>query len=150
MKKLLRDIYLLGLLIIFFVPNAQACWSKNDRSMANSYITAKDSTLLLKRRLVGVNPERIFANERKSLGSNFDFSLRPTTKGKFSLDFTHYGNTKVAVKIYDIIGNVIFEEKVSPNGRFSKEYDLSAFKTMLFIVEVGNAKYNKTKSIVSG
>lgn len=111
-------------------------------------IPAGDTTLFLKKRIVSASPEKSFRNEHQSLGSNFDFSLQPTTKGSFSLKFTHYGDTKV--RIYDIIGNVILEEEISAHGKFSKEYDLSASKSGMFIVEVGNARYNKTKSVVSG
>lgn len=86
---------------------------------------------------------------RSVLNTDFDFSLTSTAKGKFSLSFFNNTNDVVAIKIYDLIGNLIFTEQVSAQGNFVKEYDLSFYETDFFVVEVGSAKYNKTKSIAA-
>ncbi len=85
------------------------------------------------------------------LNREFDFELTPTANGKFQLSF--YNNTnkeEIEIKVYDIIGNLIMHETLPVNGQFSKEYDMSVYKTRLFVVEVGNSKYNKAKSVIAG
>jgi hypothetical protein len=79
--------------------------------------------------------------------SNFDFDLTPTSDGKFNLSFYNPYQKDISIKVYDIIGNLVMEEKINMQGRFKKEYDLSSYNTKLFIVEVGSSKYNLTKRI---
>lgn len=95
------------------------------------------------------NPEKKLRYTRSLLNKDFDFSLEATSKGKFSLSFFNNTNEAVAIKVYDVIGNLIFTEQISVKGNFVKEYDLSFYKTDFFVVEVGNARYNKTKSVAA-
>jgi hypothetical protein len=76
-----------------------------------------------------------------------DFNLKITGKKKFKivLDKKISANTKV--KIYDILGNLIKEDKIVPDDGIEKSFDFSSVSSELFVVEVGNSKYNKTKSI---
>ncbi|WP_246581286.1 hypothetical protein [Echinicola shivajiensis] len=55
--------------------------------------------------------------------------------------------TKTTVKVFDIIGNLILEDALMPEDGLQKTYDFSYVSSQLFVVEVGNSKYNKTKSI---
>lgn len=82
------------------------------------------------------------------LNQDFDFELNPLEQGKFSLNVLHDTKAMVSIKVYDIIGNVLYEENVRIRGSFKKEFDLSTLKTKFFIVEIGNKDFNKTKSIV--
>ncbi len=82
------------------------------------------------------------------LNQNFDFELNPVAQGTFSLNMLHDTKAMVSIKVYDIIGNLLYEENVRVRGSFKKEFDLSFLKTKFFIVEVGNKDFNKTKSIV--
>ncbi|MCC5937891.1 MAG: hypothetical protein JJU34_11475 [Lunatimonas sp.] len=75
----------------------------------------------------------------------FDLQLTGSRKFKIVLDEASKELTKV--KIFDILGNLILEDKISPNDGLQKNYDFSGTNSQLFVVEVGNAKYNKTKSI---
>jgi len=79
--------------------------------------------------------------------STVDFNLKSTGNKKFKviLDKKGQGNTKV--KIYDILGNLIKEDKITPEEGLEKSFDFSQINSQLFVVEVGNSKYNKTKSI---
>jgi len=83
------------------------------------------------------------------LNQNFDFELKAIAKGKFSLNVLQDTKAMVSVKVYDVIGNLLYEENVKIRGSFAKEYDLSSLKTRFFIVEIGNQDFNKTKSIVA-
>ncbi|MDQ3392808.1 MAG: hypothetical protein M3512_01645 [Bacteroidota bacterium] len=97
-----------------------------------------------------LSPEKSFNYSNTSLSQNVSFDLKTISKRKFSVSFLNKNQAQVAVKIYDVIGNLIIEENVIGKGYFYKEYDLSFYKSDLFIIEVGNSKYNKTKSLVAG
>ncbi len=53
----------------------------------------------------------------------------------------------IKIKIYDFLGNLILEDYISPTDGMQKTYDLSQTSSEIFVVEIGNSKYNKTKSI---
>jgi len=76
-----------------------------------------------------------------------DFNLKTTGNKKFKivLDKRITANTKV--RIYDILGNLIKEDRIVPEDGVEKNFDFSSINSNLFVVEVGNSKYNKTKSI---
>jgi len=83
------------------------------------------------------------------LNRDFDFELKPISHGKFKLNMLQNTKAMVSIKVYDIIGNLLYEENVRIRGSYAKEFDLSSLKTKFFIVEVGNENFNKTKSIVA-
>ncbi|WKN32050.1 hypothetical protein PZB74_01615 [Porifericola rhodea] len=85
---------------------------------------------------------------KNPLNQDFDFELNAVSQGKFSLNVLQDTKAMVSIKVYDIIGNLLYEENVRIRGSFKKEFDLSFLKTKFFIVEVGNEDFNKTKSIV--
>lgn len=95
-------------------------------------------------------PERTIEYNRNLLNPGFDFELKPTAPGKFRVMFDNNTEKAVVIKIYDIIGNLLINYEVSQQGEFIKEFDVSAFHTRLFVVEIGNSKYNKAKSVISG
>jgi hypothetical protein len=86
---------------------------------------------------------------RSLLNRNFDFELKPVARGKFKVNILNGAKTRVSIKVYDLIGNLLYEEKVRIRDSFVKELDLSELKTNFFIVEIGNNSFNKTKSIVA-
>lgn len=86
-------------------------------------------------------------NSGSIISSNFDFIVNPITSGKFYLSFYNPYQKDISIKVYDIIGNLVLEEKVNMQGKFQKEYDLSDYKTKLFIIEVGNSNYRLTKRV---
>ncbi|MFQ3213313.1 MAG: hypothetical protein ACJAT1_000702 [Marivirga sp.] len=101
-------------------------------------------------RLEQVPGDGDFTYSKKLLiNSEFDFKLHKTQSGKFIISFYKNENKPVVIKIYDITGNLIKQETVVEHGPFSKEYNLSYYKPSFFVVEVGSAKYNKTKSIMA-
>ena len=75
------------------------------------------------------------------------FNLRSTGKKKFIIILDENSNQLTNVKVFDILGNLILEDKIRPEDGRHKSYDFSGINSQLFVVEVGNAKYNKTKSI---
>lgn len=75
------------------------------------------------------------------------FNLRSTGNRKFMLILDEKSNQMTNVKVFDILGNLILEDKISPEDGKQKSYDFSSINSHLFVVEVGNAKYNKTKSV---
>jgi hypothetical protein len=78
----------------------------------------------------------------------FDFKLKKTDTGKFTISFYKENDRSTTIKIYDLIGNLIKQETVSKSGLFTKEYDLSYYNPKFFIVEAGSSEYNKTKSVI--
>lgn len=75
------------------------------------------------------------------------FDLRSTGNKKFTLVLDEKSYQLTNVKVFDILGNLILEDKIRPEDGTQKNYDFSSINSHLFVVEVGNAKYNKTKSI---
>lgn len=75
------------------------------------------------------------------------FNLRSTGRKNFILILDEKSNQLTNVKVFDILGNLILEDKIRPEDGTQKSYDFSSINSQLFVVEVGNAKYNKTKSI---
>lgn len=86
---------------------------------------------------------------KEVLTRDFDFQLEPVAEGKFSINFSDNVKEEVSIKVYDIIGNLLYEEKVRVKGNAPQQIDLSKLKTNFFIVEIKNAVFNKTKSIVA-
>ena len=95
-------------------------------------------------------PESQLDYSGELFNQNFDFELKPTAPGKFRITFDNNTSKPVVIKIYDIIGNLLINYPVADQGLFLKEFDVSEFRTRLFVVEVGNSKYNKAKSVISG
>ena len=83
------------------------------------------------------------------LNKDFDFELKAVAQGKFKLNILQDTKAMVSIKVYDVIGNLLYVENVKIRGSFAKEFDLSELKTRFFIVEIGNESFNKTKSIVA-
>lgn len=75
------------------------------------------------------------------------FNLRSIGNRKFVLILDEKSDQMTNVKVFDILGNLILEDKISPEDGKQKSYDFSSINSHLFVVEVGNAKYNKTKSV---
>lgn len=76
-----------------------------------------------------------------------DFSLKITGKRKFKIVLDKKPAAQTKVKIYDILGNLIKEDRILPEDGVEKNFDFSNINSKLFVVEVGNSKYNKTKGI---
>src|SRR5690606_12099483 len=76
-----------------------------------------------------------------------DFNLKTTGNKKFKIVLDKRITADTKVKIYDILGNLIKEDKMIPEDGVEKSFDFSSVNSELFVVEVGNSKYNKTKSI---
>src|SRR5690606_29118316 len=76
-----------------------------------------------------------------------DFNLKSTGNKKFKviLDKRWSGSTKV--KVYDISGNRIREDRIAAGDVLEKRFVVSHINSQLFGVEVGNSKYNETKSV---
>lgn len=85
----------------------------------------------------------------KSNLQEFDFQLSATAKGEFTISFDNKTQKKLDVKVYDIIGNLIMEEKTSAQGKFVRAYDLSYYKSHFFLVEVSNNKHQKLKRVIA-
>ena len=76
-----------------------------------------------------------------------DFNLKLIGKKKFKIVLEKKATTPTKIKIYDILGNLIKEDKITPEDDVERDFDFSNVTSQLFVVEVGNSKYNKTKSI---
>lgn len=76
-----------------------------------------------------------------------DFNLKSTGTKKFEVSLKKKPISNTKIKIYDFLGNLILEDYISPTDGQQKSYDLSQTSSEIFVVEIGNSKYNKTKSI---
>jgi hypothetical protein len=76
-----------------------------------------------------------------------NFDLQSLGNKKFKLVLDKPNNQLTNVKIFDILGNLILQDKLKPDDGLQKSYDFTHLSSKIFVVEVGNAKYNKTKSI---
>ncbi len=85
----------------------------------------------------------------KILREELDFELTPVSEGKFKLNLTTQTKGFYFIKIYDVIGNLLYERKVRVRGNFQQVLDMSEHTTNFFIIEIGNEEFNKTKSIVA-
>ncbi|HET8859836.1 hypothetical protein [Marivirga sp.] len=115
-------------------------------TLSSSYAqeSSKDSV-----RVDGVEKDGRFNYPKKLLvNTEFDFKLKKTGTGKFTIRFYKENEKAITIKIYDLIGNLIKQETVSESGLFNKEYDLSYYNPKFFIVEAGSSEYNKTKSVI--
>lgn len=86
---------------------------------------------------------------RNILNQSFDFQLQPVSPGKFQINIKGGLRTDLSIKVYDVIGNLLYEDDVRIRGFLRKELDLSDYKSNFFIIEIGNTEVNKTKSIVA-
>lgn len=75
------------------------------------------------------------------------FDLQPEGIRKFSIVLDKKSKVITKVKVFDTLGNLLFEDKIMPADGYIKSYDLTHLQSQLFVVEVGNSKYNITKSI---
>ena len=67
-----------------------------------------------------------------------DFSTYPNpTDGIFTIQFTQEVSESVSVRILNVEGKIIFEEKLHNfSGKYSKQFDLSQFGSGVYVVEV--------------
>lgn len=135
-------IYMLPCIIFYFMSLASMA---QDVAVFNLPLVVQDTSI---QDATPTVDETNLKYSKNLLNQNFDFELNPISQGKFSLNMLHDTKAMVSIKVYDIIGNLLYEENVKIRGSFKKEFDLSFLKTKFFIVEVGNKDFNKTKSIV--
>jgi hypothetical protein len=76
-----------------------------------------------------------------------DFKLKSLGKRKIEVVLDKKTSRNTKVKVYDVIGNLVLEDMIKPEDGTEKCFDFSHVDSQLFVVEVGNSKYNKTKSI---
>ena len=84
---------------------------------------------------------------REISNPDVNFNLQPMGIRKFKVVLDKKQQQLTNIKVYDILGNLILQDKIKPEDGIQKNYDLSHTKSRLFVVEIGNSKYNKTKSI---
>ncbi len=81
---------------------------------------------------------------------SLDFQVKVVKPHKFLLSFQKKREEAFYIKIYDVIGNLLYHEVVSNRGKFRKEYDLSKYTTDLYIIEVSSGKTAKSKKLFLG
>lgn len=124
---------LIFLLVLIFSVTA-VCAQEEGQEAEVKESMSKDGGVSYPKKLL-VNPD-------------FDFKLKRTDTGKFTVNFYCDSKKAVTIKIYDIIGNLIKQETITEEGLVSKEFDLTYYNPKFFIVEAGSSQYNKTKSII--
>ncbi|GIV38609.1 MAG: hypothetical protein KatS3mg033_0409 [Thermonema sp.] len=75
-----------------------------------------------------------------------DFEVQAIGNRRFIVRF--YNDTDgVFLRVYDVIGNLVYQERVTKKGNYVKEFDMSHARSDVYIVEVGNTKYSTTKRV---
>lgn len=86
------------------------------------------------------------AGEAIDLFDPIDFEVQAIGNRRFIVRF--YNDTDgVFLRVYDVIGNLIYQERVTKKGNYVKEFDMSHARSDVYIVEVGNTKYSTTKRV---
>lgn len=75
------------------------------------------------------------------------FDLQSEGIKKFTIILEKKPTVITKIKVFDTLGNLIHEDRINPEDGNKKTFDFSNVQSQLFVVEVGNAKYNITKSI---
>ncbi len=130
------------LLLWGFLAFCNHTWAQD----ALLYRAIQDTTILENKPKIN---EQNLHYSKGILTKDFDFKLTPVAEGKFAISFPNDVKDIVSIKVYDIIGNTLYENKIRIKGNLSQQIDLSKLKTNFFIVEIKNDQYNKTKSIVA-
>jgi hypothetical protein len=100
-------------------------------------------------------PEKTHINLYNYIGSvlendSIDFEVEVIKPRKFLLSFYKKQASDIFIKIYDVLGNLVHQEKVSKRGKFKKEYDLSAYRNELYVIEIGDSTSKKTRRLFIG
>ncbi|MCC5919775.1 MAG: hypothetical protein LAT68_00145 [Cyclobacteriaceae bacterium] len=138
---------LLHIVFSFFSTTVDSNQSTLDYSLEDQY---RSLVMLVERDTLDPRrgKEEKLKYSKDILDKDFDFELkRIKDNKKFELSFRNSEERQMRVKIYDILGNLLHEEELFVRGSYSKEFDVSKFSADVFVIEVGGAKYNKTKSI---
>ena len=88
-----------------------------------------------------------FAMLEQPLANLTEFEVKAIDLNKLSVSFYYNQDHALFIKIYDVIGNLVHQEKVTTKGKFRKEYNLTGPKTEVYIVEVGNENGSTTKRV---
>lgn len=88
----------------------------------------------------------MFAYEVVDVFNPIDFEVQAIGNRRFVVRF--YNDTDgVFLRVYDVIGNLIYQERIVQKGVYVKEFDMSTLRSEVYIVEVGNTKYSTTKRV---
>ena len=117
---------------VFIMFNLQIMVGKNGVSYAQNFLKRLETEVSFPRDLHT---------------STVEFKLASTGEKKFKIILDGKNTTNTRVKIYDILGNLIKEDIIKPDEGKEKSFDFSSINSELFVVEVGNSKYNQTNSI---
>lgn len=90
----------------------------------------------------------------KSIGYNkgilrkkLDYQLTSSDQGKFVLKLLTKSDQPLNVKIYDVIGNLILNDRINGNEQDQREYDFTERKTRIFVVKVEAGTNNVIKKV---
>jgi hypothetical protein len=87
------------------------------------------------------------ADDNDPSDKRVDFQVQSVSRHRFRISFNNKSGNSVFVKIYDVIGNLIRQEKIDRKGKFKKEYDLSNAPTDFYVIEVGNTEASTIKRL---
>jgi hypothetical protein len=89
------------------------------------------------------------SEKRKSKGEENNFSFYPNpSDGNFTLDLDLNGKEDASVRITDLDGKEIYNEKISGAGKTSKSVNLGTDKKGTFIVTIKQGKKTTSKKII--
>ncbi len=84
---------------------------------------------------------------RLAAHDSLDFEVQSISRRRFRISFNNRSGRSIFVKIYDVIGNLIKQEKINRKGEFKKDYDMSDTHTEFYVIEVGNTQSSVVKRL---
>ncbi|QHT71453.1 hypothetical protein GXP67_34740 [Rhodocytophaga rosea] len=155
MRKYLHFDLVVGYFFVFAI--IMLCQSFTLKATASNNKPEKNVVLTLSARqsdsklhTVSVYSNSSFQTFTKAQTDSLDFEVKLVKPRKFLLSFYKKQASDIFIKIYDVLGNLVHQEKVSKKGKFKKEYDLSAYKTELYVIEVSDSNNAKAKRLFMG
>jgi hypothetical protein len=83
----------------------------------------------------------------RSADNRVDFQVQTVSRHRLRISFNNNSGNSIFVKIYDVIGNLIRQEKIDKKGKFKKDYDLSNAPTDYYVIEVGDKEFSTVKRL---
>ena len=98
--------------------------------------------------LMNIVAMKLYKSDKKKNKEESNFSFYPNpSDGNFVLDLDLNGKDDAQVRITDMNGKEVYNEKITGNGKVSKSIDLSG-KKGTFIVTIKQGKKTTNKKII--
>lgn len=82
-------------------------------------------------------------------GTGSAISIHPNPNdGQFALTFNNMENDKYSISVKNILGQVVYTKKITLNGNYRMNMDLSEFKSGIYFLTVANSDGEQTQKVI--